>query len=38
MKCCPQWVIEIVAILATRKYVAGNLPLSEYLDNIQNPE
>ena len=35
MKCCPQWVIEIVAIHATRKYVEGNLPLSAYVDNIQ---
>ena len=33
MKCCPQWVIEIVAIHATRKYVEGNLPLSAYLDS-----
>ena len=32
MKCCPQWVIEIVAIHATRKYVEGNLPLSAYVD------
>ena len=32
MKYCPQWVLEIVAIHATRKYVEGNLPLSAYVN------
>ena len=30
MKYCPRWVLEIVAIHATRQYVEGHLPLSAY--------